>query len=241
MGHLSEHEYAQLGERVAKYMLYKLVLVGAVLTPAHALELVAWMLWYARTAPHTCTRPHTHTTHTCTCMHDPTPTRMHTPTRLHSTPLRLKSPTLTPAVCYCLPAISNPGGLLLPACYLLPRRSASACLLLPPPSRISVCCYMRVFLGAAKDRLDSLVVCPRAPLSQHLRVLALLLLILMQDGMGVCLLLRCLAHPPHAMPATKLLLCAFDVAVVAVDGSKTLLKYGEGGCSNMVRGGAQIW
>lgn len=49
--------------------------------------------------------------------------------------------------------------------------------------------YMRIFMGAAKDRLESLVVSPRATTLAHVRALALVVVILVHDVAGMAALL----------------------------------------------------
>ncbi|KAG1676963.1 hypothetical protein FOA52_014839 [Chlamydomonas sp. UWO 241] len=82
--------------------------------------------------------------------------------------------------------------------------------------------YMRIFMGVARDRLDALSVSPSSTTSAHMRALALVVCILGHDLVGVAALINSLG----AMSTTKALLCAFDMAVVAVDGFKALLHYG---------------
>uniref|UniRef100_A0A7R9W0Y7 RING-type domain-containing protein n=1 Tax=Chlamydomonas euryale TaxID=1486919 RepID=A0A7R9W0Y7_9CHLO len=81
--------------------------------------------------------------------------------------------------------------------------------------------FMRVFMGAARDRLETLNVSPSASTYAHMRALALVLLILGHDLVGAAALASSLSH----MSTTKALLCAFDMAVVAVEGIKVLLHY----------------
>lgn len=76
--------------------------------------------------------------------------------------------------------------------------------------------YMRIFMGAARDRLDALSVSPSASTSAHMRALTLVLCILTHDLVGITALINNLG----AMSATKALLCAFDMAIVAVEGFK---------------------
>jgi autocrine motility factor receptor len=83
--------------------------------------------------------------------------------------------------------------------------------------------YMKMFVGAAKDRLETLMASPMAPATMHFRTLSLLMMILFNDLMGVQYLCT---NFPH-LSWTKLLLIFFDTAIIAVDGIKTLLRYGE--------------
>ncbi|KXZ50741.1 hypothetical protein GPECTOR_15g426 [Gonium pectorale] len=87
--------------------------------------------------------------------------------------------------------------------------------------------YLRVFLGAAKDRLESLIAAPAVRLGRHIRGVALLLLVLAHNVAAFLLVQRLL--PARPAPASRLLLCAFDSAVIAIEGGKTALRYGEGG------------
>jgi hypothetical protein len=52
--------------------------------------------------------------------------------------------------------------------------------------------FMRVFLGSAKDRLDTLMQAPSSTLVSHLRPLALVLLIVAHDVFGIIALLSSL-------------------------------------------------
>jgi autocrine motility factor receptor len=91
--------------------------------------------------------------------------------------------------------------------------------------------YMKMFVGAAKDRLEALMASPMAPATMHFRTLSLLMMILFNDLMGVQYLCT---NYPH-LSWTKLLLIFFDTAIIAVDGIKTLLRYGEGTrCSDLL-------
>ncbi|GFR49983.1 hypothetical protein Agub_g12126 [Astrephomene gubernaculifera] len=100
--------------------------------------------------------------------------------------------------------------------------------------------YLRVFLGAAKDRLEGLLTAPGARVGRHVRAVGLLLLLGLQDGLALMVALRLLWPPPAAsspsLPASpsppsppggssRVLLCVFDCAVVAVEAGKTLLRY----------------
>eukprot|EP00955_Chlamydomonas_euryale_P108476 365853-Chlamydomonas_euryale.AAC.1 len=82
--------------------------------------------------------------------------------------------------------------------------------------RFAMIGFMRVFMGAARDRLETLNVSPSASTYAHMRALALVLLILGHDLVGAAALASSLSH----MSTTKALLCAFDMAVVAVEGIK---------------------
>lgn len=55
--------------------------------------------------------------------------------------------------------------------------------------RFAMVGYMRIFMGAAKDRLESLVVSPRATTLAHIRALALVVVILVHDVAGMAALL----------------------------------------------------
>ncbi|EFJ45639.1 hypothetical protein VOLCADRAFT_94007 [Volvox carteri f. nagariensis] len=81
--------------------------------------------------------------------------------------------------------------------------------------------YLRVFLGAAKDRLESLMSSPGAQLGRHARGVCLLLLVLLCNGLAFAMVMKLLAGQSLA----RLLLCAFDSAVVTIEGLKTLLRY----------------
>lgn len=128
---------------------------------------------------------------------------------------------------------------------------------------------MRIFIGMARDRLESLAAAPSAPLSAHLRAVALVVLILIRDAIairdlwgaaptsiaaalglgGIRDFLAAVLGLPQAKsvtaaaaaaasaagPATaasayhgvsRVVLCAYDLAVVMIEGIKTLTKYG---------------
>ena len=59
--------------------------------------------------------------------------------------------------------------------------------------------FMRVFLGAAKDRLESLMQSPTASTLSHLRTLLLVLIILVHDVAGIAALVASLG----VLPMTK--------------------------------------
>lgn len=80
---------------------------------------------------------------------------------------------------------------------------------------------MKMFVGAAKDRLDSLMATPAATPSMHMRTLSLLVVILVNNVVGMGLLWSTVDN----LTWTKLLLFGFDTAIIAVDGSKTLLRW----------------
>ncbi|GLC44603.1 hypothetical protein PLESTM_001620300 [Pleodorina starrii] len=81
--------------------------------------------------------------------------------------------------------------------------------------------YLRVFLGAAKDRLESLLSSPGAQVGRHARGVCLLLLVLVLNAVSFALVLRLL--PGRSL--ARVLLCAFDSLVVAIEGLKTLMRY----------------
>ncbi|KAG2485748.1 hypothetical protein HYH03_015557 [Edaphochlamys debaryana] len=83
--------------------------------------------------------------------------------------------------------------------------------------------YLRVFLGAAKDRLDGLLTAPGAPLTRHARSLGLLVMVMVANALAYALVLHVL--PRHAPAPSRVLLCAFDSLIVAIEGAKTLLRY----------------
>eukprot|EP00197_Chlamydomonas_leiostraca_P007948 CAMPEP_0202862562 /NCGR_PEP_ID=MMETSP1391-20130828/3557_1 /ASSEMBLY_ACC=CAM_ASM_000867 /TAXON_ID=1034604 /ORGANISM="Chlamydomonas leiostraca, Strain SAG 11-49" /LENGTH=736 /DNA_ID=CAMNT_0049542111 /DNA_START=87 /DNA_END=2294 /DNA_ORIENTATION=- len=110
--------------------------------------------------------------------------------------------------------------------------------------------FMRIFMGVGRDRLEGLMAAPGAPLSAHMRAVTLVLLILVHDAIACTSLLSAanattglmeLASGPVAgvavaaaaapgslppMDMSRALLCAFDMAVIAVEGLKTLVRYG---------------
>ncbi|MEW5305309.1 MAG: hypothetical protein WDW36_007858 [Sanguina aurantia] len=81
--------------------------------------------------------------------------------------------------------------------------------------------YMRVFVGAAKDRLEMLAAAPASTNASHARALSLLSLTLLQNVAAAVLLVQSLGqHAP-----SKTLLLGFDCVIIAVDGAKTLMRY----------------
>ncbi|MEW5314132.1 MAG: hypothetical protein WDW38_005652 [Sanguina aurantia] len=82
--------------------------------------------------------------------------------------------------------------------------------------------YMRVFVGAAKDRLEMLAAAPASTNASHARALSLLSLTLLHNMAAAVLLVRSLGqHAPG-----KTLLLGFDCVIITVDGAKTLMRYG---------------
>lgn len=61
--------------------------------------------------------------------------------------------------------------------------------------------FMRVFLGAAKDRLEALSISPTVSVLSHLRTLALALAILVFDIVGITAIVSSL----DVLPMTKVL------------------------------------
>ena len=99
-----------------------------------------------------------------------------------------------------------------------PEPSAPSC---PPVlCRLMAVGFLRIFLRAANDRLEGLMVAPGARPLLHARALALLLGILGVD----CAAGSALAAALPALGRDLVLLMAFDVAVVALDGAHALLK-----------------
>ncbi|GAX79862.1 hypothetical protein CEUSTIGMA_g7302.t1 [Chlamydomonas eustigma] len=82
--------------------------------------------------------------------------------------------------------------------------------------------FMRVFLGSAKDRLDTLMQAPSTGWLSYLRPLALVLLIVVHDVCGIIALMSSL----DVLSTTKILLCSFDLGIVLVEGLKTMTHYG---------------
>ena len=77
-----------------------------------------------------------------------------------------------------------------------------------------------MFVGAAKDRLELLAASPLTAPGQQLRLIGLLLLLLLDDGLGA-LLLCCITQQ---LSWAAVLLVGFDAAVIAVDASKALIR-----------------
>ncbi len=84
--------------------------------------------------------------------------------------------------------------------------------------RFALVGHMRMFVGAAKDRLEALMATPTASGSSHARALALLVTMLGTDAVGSWLLWH------YAGSTQQLLLFGFDAAVIACDGLKTMLR-----------------
>lgn len=59
--------------------------------------------------------------------------------------------------------------------------------------------YMRIFMGAAKDRLEALSVSPNASSAAHIRAVTLVLMILVHDIAGAVALVASLG----SLPTTK--------------------------------------
>ncbi len=92
--------------------------------------------------------------------------------------------------------------------------------------------YCRVFVGLVKDRLEALAALPRAPsLLAHLRPVALGARVMAQASAAMWgvwgLLGRGAFGGGGGMPSVKLLLCAFDVAVIFVEEIRAFRRYGE--------------
>jgi hypothetical protein len=87
---------------------------------------------------------------------------------------------------------------------------------------LSFVCHVYASLGAAKDRLETLSTSPTASTFSHLRTLTLVLAILGHDIAGIVALVSSLG----ALSTTKILLYAFDMGIVLVEGIKTILHYG---------------
>jgi hypothetical protein len=79
---------------------------------------------------------------------------------------------------------------------------------------------MRLFLGAAKDRLEALLAVPSSSAAGRLRPLALVLLLLLADAAAAA----ALASMAGRLGWRRALLFAFDAASVAAEGGKVLLR-----------------
>lgn len=85
--------------------------------------------------------------------------------------------------------------------------------------------FMKIFLHAAKDRLEARVAAPSSPAAHRGHALTLLSLVLAVNALGAAVMWRSMCR----LSLAQLLLCAFDPAVIAVEGFRALFKYGAHG------------
>ncbi|KAG2425435.1 hypothetical protein HXX76_013646 [Chlamydomonas incerta] len=99
----------------------------------------------------------------------------------------------------------------------------------------AVVAYLRAFGGAAKDRLESLLTAPGVQPSRHVRAVCLLLLVLGYNAVAFGMIVAMFppaatvpasaASPGAWLSSSRALLAGCDAAVIAIDGTKTLLRY----------------
>ncbi|GLI62587.1 hypothetical protein VaNZ11_005261 [Volvox africanus] len=85
---------------------------------------------------------------------------------------------------------------------------------------LAVVAYLRGFVGAAKDRLESLTSMPGGQPGRHARGVCLLLLMMICNA-AAFMVMRMM----WASSIARILLCAFDTAVVAIEGLRIMLRY----------------
>ena len=89
--------------------------------------------------------------------------------------------------------------------------------------RFAVVGWLKMFVGLARDRFDSLVSSPTATLAAHARTLALLLLLFVNDVAWIVAFLS----SREAAPVSHIMLWLFDTVVAALEAAAILVKYGE--------------
>ncbi|GIL69685.1 hypothetical protein Vretifemale_512 [Volvox reticuliferus] len=85
---------------------------------------------------------------------------------------------------------------------------------------LAVVAFLRGFVGAAKDRLESLMSVPGAQPGRHARGVCLLFLMMICNAAAFMVL-----QVMWASSMARILLCAFDTAVVAIEGLRIMLRY----------------
>ena len=89
--------------------------------------------------------------------------------------------------------------------------------------RFAVVGWLKMFVGLARDRFDSLVSSPTATPAAHARTLALLLLLFVNDVAWIVAFLS----SREAAPVSHIMLWMFDTVVAALEAAAILVKYGE--------------
>lgn len=89
--------------------------------------------------------------------------------------------------------------------------------------RFAVVGFLKMFVGLARDRFDSLISSPTATVAAHARTLALLLLLFANDVAWIVALLS----DRGGTPLSHLMLWLFDTVVAALEAAAILVKYGE--------------
>ena len=89
---------------------------------------------------------------------------------------------------------------------------------------MAITAYLKIFVGAAKDRLEVLQGCTKICRLRHVRAILLLVLVLGLDVAGVVGLWT---YTKGLIGWRLLLLLGTDAAVIAVKGLETILHYGE--------------
>lgn len=104
--------------------------------------------------------------------------------------------------------------------YMISKRHASTTC--PRYTRLTAIAHMRIFVGASKDRLEMLAAAPASSNASHARVLMLLSLTLLHNAAAAMFLLNSMGLNSRS----KIMLLGFDCVIIAVDGAKTLTRYG---------------
>ena len=83
--------------------------------------------------------------------------------------------------------------------------------------------WLKMFVGLARDRFDTLISSPSATLISHIRTLALLIVIFVNDIACIVFFMR----NKEKAPLSHISLWLFDTIVAALEAAAIMVKYGK--------------